>query len=54
MRGGYVNIDEYANMLNLLRRSHDDDWAMAPTATTSLGNQDWANGVIELPPDAHL
>ena len=51
LRGGYVNIDEFANAYNLLRRAHgtgrgarcDDGYR------TPLGNQDWASGPIELP-----
>ena len=44
LRGCYVNIDEYANALNLLRRAHEPD-----EVGTAIGNQDWATGVIELP-----
>ena len=51
LRGGYVNIDEYANAVNLLRRTYgdrsDDQAAIAPPP--SLGNQDWAVGSIDLP-----
>ena len=51
LRGCYVNIDEFANAYNLLRRAHgtgrgarcDDGYR------TPLGNQDWASGPIELP-----
>ena len=45
LRGGYVNIDEYANALNLLRRAFGAEGA----AYAALGNQDWATGPIDLP-----
>ena len=46
LRGGYVNIDEFANSLNLLRRAfaHSEDGS-----SIALGNQDWATTPIELP-----
>lgn len=46
LRGGYVNIDEFANARNLLRREYadGDEEGAAP-----LGNQDWATVPIELP-----
>ena len=47
LRGCYVNIDEYANTLNLLRRAHEPDGVEPP-----IGNQDWARGVVELPHEA--
>ena len=55
LRGGYVNIDEFANAYNLLRRAHGGGGRAhehgsgdhAPTAL--LGNQDWASEPIELP-----
>ena len=52
LRGCYVNIDEYANALNLLNRAflvngENGDGGVA--ACPGLGNQDWALGPIELP-----
>ena len=45
LRGGYVNIDEFANAYNLLRRKHGGGGGSAP----AIGNQDWASGAIDLP-----
>ena len=52
LRGGYVNIDEFANTYNLLRRlfAGTDEGGRGGGAEVSLGNQDWARGVISLPP----
>ena len=45
MRGGYVNIDEFANTYNLLRRKHAAEGGAPP----HLANQDWAAGTVRLP-----
>ena len=53
LRGCYVNIDEFANRLNLLRRRHaTEDERSPPRATRAhLGNQDWAGTCdLGLPP----
>ena len=47
LRGGYVNIDEFANRYNLLRRRFGGDEG---GDGVSLGNQDRARAVISLPP----
>lgn len=52
LRGGYVNIDEFANTYNLLRRAHHAA-AAGESSAPALGNQDWASGPIELPPLEH-
>lgn len=48
LRGGYVNIDEFANTFNLLRRAVGCDHH---GTTPPLGNQDWASMAISLPQD---
>jgi len=50
LRGGYVNIDEFANRYNLLRRSSGGATADAALASAPLGNQDWATMTSTLPP----
>ena len=45
MRGGYVNIDEFANTYNLLRRKYAAEGGAPP----HLANQDWAAGTVRLP-----
>jgi alpha-ketoglutarate-dependent taurine dioxygenase len=50
LRGTYVNIDEFANMRNLLRRRFDPSSEFAYGMHLSLGNQDGASGsTISLP-----
>ena len=51
LRGGYVNIDEFANSLNLLRRAfaHSEEEGTVAGPSIALGNQDWATTPIELP-----
>jgi hypothetical protein len=46
LRGGYVNIDEFANTYNLIRRAHGGGGRRA-----SLGNQDWGDETTPLPPE---
>ena len=44
LRGCYVNIDEFANRFNLLRRRH----AAAPNAPRCpIGNQDWGRESLD-------
>jgi alpha-ketoglutarate-dependent taurine dioxygenase len=49
LRGGYVNIDEFANAYNLLKRAHGRGAVAVAQAQALLGNQDWATEPIELP-----
>jgi hypothetical protein len=46
LRGCYVNIDDFANKYNLLRRRHTDlkGDGRSTAASVPVGNQDWACG----------
>ena len=54
LRGCYVNIDEFANRFNLLRRKYVPGAGGASSADPPLplGNQDWALGRSVGLPDA--
>ena len=50
LRGGYVNIDEFANAYNLLRRANGGGGdGGGDGGAPAIGNQDWASGAIDLP-----